>query len=138
MRRPRFLVVVALFASFLPAQEGLDLFTGTGRPLLRTHCVKCHGNDARIKGGLRLTHRSFIAEGGHSGPALDAANPGASRLLQMLSYKDDHHRMPPSGKLPQADLDALERWVALGAPWTDEPAPEVEEVAEEGVEVASV
>lgn len=124
-------MIVALIAPGVRAQEGLELFRTKVRPLFDAHCVKCHGNGAAIKGGLRLTHGSFLAAGGHSGPAIDAANPSASRLLQMTSYKDDHHRMPPAGKLPQADLDVLARWVASGAPWPDEPVPEVEEPKEE-------
>ena len=36
----------------------------------------------------------------------------------LINYVDADHQMPPAGKLPQAQLDILSRWVRLGAPWT--------------------
>ncbi|NRA95630.1 MAG: DUF1553 domain-containing protein [Planctomycetes bacterium] len=121
---PLFLIQVTCLAP-LAAQDGVTFFKKEIRPLLQAHCVKCHGNGASFKGGLRLTHRTFLIAGGQSGPAVDSDAPKRSRLLQMVSYKDDHHRMPPTGKLPQEKLDALHRWVEMGAPWPDGPVPEV-------------
>lgn len=126
----RALTVFACLALTVPAQQGDAFFEGEIRPLFQSSCVKCHGNDAAFKGGLRLTHRSFLVAGGQSGPALDSEAPERSRLLQMVSYKDEQHRMPPTGKLPQDRIDALQRWVKMGAPWPEEPVPEVEAHAE--------
>ncbi|MBG85630.1 MAG: hypothetical protein CMO80_01865 [Verrucomicrobiales bacterium] len=92
-------------------------------PLLEDHCYRCHGENDRLKGGLRLTSRKGLLEGGDAGPAYDSSNPEKSLLLQMISYTDEHHEMPPKGKLPDADLAAFKEWILLGAPYN--PAREI-------------
>lgn len=89
-------------------------------PLLEANCFKCHGAGKRIKGGLRLTSREGLMHGGDSGAAFDSSDPAKSLILEMVSYRDDHHQMPPKGKLPQADIDALGEWVRMGAPYNPE------------------
>ncbi len=85
-------------------------------PLLETHCFKCHGN-GKTKGGLNLTRRDAVLEGGESGPAIQTGDPDKSRLLAMLSYRDADHEMPPAGKLPPEDIALLAEWVARGVPF---------------------
>ena len=106
--------------------EGASLFERAVRPILEANCFKCHGGRERIRGGLRLTSREGLLAGGDSGPVLDLADPSASRLLAMISYRDEDHEMPPTGKLPDASIATFERWFALGAPWpagSEAPAP---------------
>ena len=85
-------------------------------PILSAHCFKCHGGEAKIKGGLRLTSRDGILEGGELGPTIDLADPESSQLLEAINYEG--LEMPPSGKLPPEQLAILARWVKLGAPWS--------------------
>src|SRR5687768_5127733 len=70
------------------------------RPLLAAHCLKCHGADDKIKGGLRLTSREDLLRGGDLGSVIDLANRPASLLLRAIHYQDDKLQMPPKGKLP--------------------------------------
>ena len=105
------------------ADEALAFFRREIRPLLQENCFECHGG-TRSRGGLRLVSRESILEGGDTGPAVDLEQPGRSLLLDMISYRDDDHQMPPDGKLEDADIERLTRWVAMGIPY--DPAAEAE------------
>ncbi|MFT4538108.1 MAG: mono/diheme cytochrome c family protein [Planctomycetota bacterium] len=93
-------------------------FEGDVFPILEEHCLECHGLGKRIRGGLKLTSRDGVLAGGDSGAAVDLQEPQASHLLAMLSYRDSDHEMPPSGKLDDAEIIAIERWLQLGVPWS--------------------
>ncbi|HJZ59932.1 MAG TPA: PSD1 and planctomycete cytochrome C domain-containing protein [Gemmataceae bacterium] len=85
-------------------------------PVLKEHCFKCHGAEPKVKGGLDLTNRKAILEGGDSGEVYDAKNPDASLLLKAIHYKDEQYRMPPKGKLPDKEVAILTKWVKDGLP----------------------
>ena len=88
-------------------------------PVLTQHCLKCHGADPeKVKGGLDLTTRKAALAGGESGPSVTLAKPGESLLLKAIHYKDDNHKMPPKGKLPDKEIATLEKWVKDGLPVT--------------------
>ena len=86
-------------------------------PVLKEHCLKCHGAEEKIKGGLNLTSRKAIIDGGDTGPAFDPKDPGQSLLLTAVHYKDDAYKMPPKGKLPEKELAVLTKWVSDGLPF---------------------
>src|SRR5262245_43268 len=93
------------------------------RPLLIKHCYQCHSSEAKVlKGGLRLDSRGGWMKGGDSGPAVVPGEPDKSPLIEAVRYES--LEMPPRGKLPDAEIAVLERWVRMGAPdpRTD-PAP---------------
>ena len=96
--------------------EAARFFKEQVHPLLKTHCIKCHGGE-KTKGGLTLTSREAFLKGGESGAAFDPANPDKSRMLDMLSYRDAEHEMPPAGKRPQAEIDVFKKWLEMGAPY---------------------
>jgi hypothetical protein len=108
---------VAASPSSPAAPEGVEFFERQIRPLLAEHCLKCHGE--KEKGGLRLDSRSAMLAGGDSGPAVNPGNPGGSRLIQAVEYRDEP-KMPPDGKLPAEALAVLNEWVRIGAPWPPE------------------
>jgi hypothetical protein len=100
-----------------PALEQLEFFEARIRPLLVEHCFECHSAQAPkgIKGGLQLDSRAGLLKGGDNGPGIDPAKPDESLLLQAVRWQG--FEMPPKGKLPAADLQALADWVKEGAPW---------------------
>lgn len=93
-------------------------FESRVRPLLESRCLKCHGRDPKVRGNLRLDSREAILRGGDLGPAVTPDSPEESPLLQAIRYEG--LEMPPSGKLPQAEIDVLSRWVKQGIPWPGE------------------
>jgi len=115
---------VPVFAQEELSAEQIALFEEDIRPILEETCQQCHGKEADIRGGLRLTSRAGLLTGGDRGPAANLEDPAASLLLDMISWKDKDHQMPPSGKLQQWDIDAFAEWIELGAPWPGSPDAE--------------
>jgi hypothetical protein len=98
-----------------PSVAGTEFFEKEVRPLLVEKCWQCHG-EGRTKGGLKLTSRAEVLEGGDRGPAAVAGKPNDSLLLRAVRYQD-MPRMPPKGKLTDQQIAVLARWVQLGLPW---------------------
>ncbi|MCB1237352.1 MAG: PSD1 domain-containing protein, partial [Verrucomicrobiae bacterium] len=98
-------------------EDGAAFYRETVHPLLEGRCFKCHGAEEKLKGNFRLTSREGLLAGGDLGSAYNPDDTAASLVLTMLSYVDDEHQMPPKGKLPDAEIDILKRWVERGAPY---------------------
>lgn len=97
------------------SSEGIEYFEKHVRPLLVEKCLECHSASKR-EGGLSLGSREEILAGGDSGPAVDLADLGASRLLLAIRYGNEDLRMPPSGRLGKEDTAVLEKWVHASIP----------------------
>jgi hypothetical protein len=67
---------------------------------------------------LRLDSRQAILKGGELGPAVTLDHPEESPLLQAIRYEGPE--MPPSGKLPESEIEVLTRWVKEGLVWPQE------------------
>src|SRR5262245_56777859 len=83
-------------------------------PILKTHCINCHGGE-KVRSDLNLTSREALLKGGSRGPAVSLTKPDESLLLKAVDHAD--LRMPPRGKLTQGQIDLLARWLKMGAPW---------------------
>jgi len=108
---------VALSAQELSDAAKVEFFDQKVFAILKENCFKCHGEQKRLKGHFRITSRNGLLKGGDIGPAINLKEPGKSLLLQMISYKDGDHEMPPKAKLPQDQIDILTQWVKMGAPF---------------------
>ena len=97
--------------------DGSLLFRETVQPILQDRCLACHNQKVRSS-GLSLETRGGVLNGGTRGPAVLPGDSEQSRLIQALAHSSDL-KMPPGGKLPEAEIQALVRWVALGAPWDE-------------------
>jgi hypothetical protein len=95
-------------------KEHYVFFENEVRPLLDRHCYECHRGDA-TKGGLQLDSLAAMLAGGESGPAIEIGDPDHSLLIEAVRYES--YEMPPSGKLPDKDIDVFEKWIQIGAPW---------------------
>jgi mono/diheme cytochrome c family protein len=121
-----FVLATPLMVQGADAEEGQQFFREKVYPILKEHCVKCHGGE-KIKGGLVLTSRDGFLKGGENGAPLDTSTPAKSLLLDMMSYRDGDHEMPPAGKRPDSELAVFQKWLALGAPYDPalESAPKI-------------
>jgi mono/diheme cytochrome c family protein/cytochrome c553 len=125
-------VGLALFVAVAPASSRADdpppdpakveFFESKIRPLLADRCFECHGADKQ-KAGLRLDTPDAMLGGGDSGPAVVPGNPDESLLVEAIRY-DGPYKMPPKGKLSDAEVAALTDWVKMGAPWPDSRGPQ--------------
>ena len=101
-----------------PTAGQVAFYQNEVRPILEANCVRCHGkNPEKLRGGLNLTSRAGLVAGGDSGPGIDPSTPASSMLLKVVGYKNDDEalNMPPDGKLPDAEIAILTKWVNTGA-----------------------
>jgi mono/diheme cytochrome c family protein len=100
-------------------QEGLALFKQAVRPVLIKHCVDCHGGD-EVQSGFDLATRKGLLRGGSKGAAVAIGKALDSNLIRFISRREKPY-MPEGGdKLPDAEIDAIAKWIDLGAPY-DKP-----------------
>ncbi len=97
-------------------------FENQVRPVLVKRCFECHSN-TKQKGGLRVDHIGYLKTGGDTGPALVPGKPEKSPLMEAVRWKNEDFQMPPKnngGKMPDAEIAALEKWIKMGAPWPED------------------
>ncbi len=111
-------LVLLLVGGRAAAAEGARFFEAEVLPVLRAHCLTCHGGD-KTRGGLQLTSREALLQGGDHGPAVSLDKPDESLLLRAVRHQDPKMPPPPREKLAAAQIDALARWVKMGAPWSE-------------------
>ena len=77
-------------------------------PVLRAHCVSCHGREATVS-GLDLRTASLLLEGSENGPVVVAGSAAKSKLYQRVA--DDS--MPPGDalKLLPEQKEVLRQWI---------------------------
>ena len=82
------------------------------RPILKTHCFRCHGEKKSPKGGLDLRLRRLMIVGGESGEAIRPGRRADSFLFERISEGE----MPPGKKkLTTEEIDLIGRWIDGGA-----------------------
>ena len=93
-----------------------EFFEKKIRPVLATRCYECHAHDkAGDSGELAVDSRAALLKGGDRGPIIVAGKPDESLLLKAVKYGDPKLQMPPEGKLPEAEIELLTKWIADGA-----------------------
>jgi hypothetical protein len=84
------------------------------KPILREHCLKCHGEDEQ-KADLNLQTHASALKGGSGGPAVVAGRSSQSLLFKSITDPDDGARMPPKKPMiPQAQITVIQRWIDAG------------------------
>lgn len=85
-------------------------------PILRQHCVGCHG-DREAKGSFSINTRELIEQSGH----VEVGKPEASYLIELIVSDDLERQMPPPDKprVSPAEREKLARWIAEGLRWED-------------------
>jgi mono/diheme cytochrome c family protein len=94
-----------------------EFFETRVRPILANNCYACHTGSAL--GGLRVDSREALLKGGKSGPAIVPGKQDQSLLIQAINHKNEALKMPPAGKLQNADIIALSEWIGKGAFWPE-------------------
>lgn len=97
-------------------RQGLKLFRERVATILKADCLACHGPQQR-EANLDLSRRETLLKGGDSGRVINLGKPAASRLLRRVVARDDT-RMPKDAEpLSAAKVEALRKWIQLGAPY---------------------
>lgn len=84
--------------------------------ILKQRCGNCHGPEKQ-EGDLRLDLEEHFRASSAAAHLISETDHAQSLLLQVIRYEKLGSEMPPKNKLPQDEIEILERWTALGAPW---------------------
>ncbi|MGC6426273.1 MAG: PSD1 and planctomycete cytochrome C domain-containing protein [Akkermansiaceae bacterium] len=109
-------VLTILISGHLFAASGAIFFEEKVRPLLSAHCLQCHSEEKKIKGGLLLDRKAGWQKGGDSGPVIVPGHPEKSLLIAMVKHESGVEAMPPKSKLSDREIATLEEWIKMGAP----------------------
>lgn len=92
------------------------------RPLLRAHCMSCHGLEKRAA-DLDLRTLSLLLQGGTQGSAIVPGSAANSLLYRKVANRS----MPPKGELPltPAQLTTLRRWLDTADPPVPTEPPDI-------------
>ncbi len=99
----------------------IQQFENEVRPILVEHCQSCHGAKKQEL-GLRLDSAKGLRAGSDNGAVVISGNVEKSSLIEAVRYRGDL-QMPPRGKLSDAEIASLEKWVQAGAVWPAEDGP---------------
>lgn len=83
------------------------------RPVLKKHCVSCHGQE-RARGDLNLSTTAGIQAGSASGPVAIAGKPDESLLFTLAAHLEAPKMPPGAPKIPQRELDLIRGWIEDG------------------------
>ncbi|MBC7821865.1 MAG: DUF1549 domain-containing protein, partial [Planctomycetaceae bacterium] len=98
----------------------VSLFESQVRPILKTHCFQCHGEEEKREATLDLRLARLIVKGGESGPAIVAGKHAESLLWKRIAANE----MPPGEKkLSEKERRIVAAWIDAGAK-TARPEPE--------------
>ena len=98
---------------------GRELFKSDVRTVLAGRCLKCHGGE-KTEGEFSLATREELLQGGASGKAIELRKSSASLLVRLISHEDEPLMPEDGAKLDQRQIDAIAKWIDLGAPY-DKP-----------------
>ena len=88
-------------------------------PILREHCIKCHG-PKKQKGKLRLDTRELALKGGDNGEVIVPGQSKLSVLYTLLIAEDPDDRMPTKADpIPPEHIRLIRNWIDAGAEWPD-------------------
>jgi uncharacterized protein DUF1549/uncharacterized protein DUF1553/cytochrome c len=117
------LTPAVLFCSLAVTVRGAErmlTFEKDVRPILKTHCTHCHGEEEKPEGGVDLRLRRFMdlkLDGGAQ--VIMPGQPAQSELMRLIKSGE----MPKKGKqVSEAELAIIEKWIAQGAK-TARPEP---------------
>ena len=80
-------------------------------PILERHCWECH-SEQNAELGLKLDTYEGVMAGSDYGTVIEAGDPDASLLVDMIASGD----MPEDGDpMPAEELDVIRAWIAEGA-----------------------
>ncbi|MGH9719153.1 MAG: ankyrin repeat domain-containing protein [Bryobacteraceae bacterium] len=90
------------------------------QPILRDHCVECHGPSQQMR-GLRLDRRRDAMPNrvGANGARIVPGKSAGSPLFRRLSGTQFGVQMPPAGPLRPEQINIIKAWIDQGADWPD-------------------
>lgn len=108
------LVVTVASPSFEVSADEVVSYNDDIKPILRQHCLKCHGDDKQ-EADINLQAYASLLRGGSGGKILQAGRSSQSLLFQAITNPDADARMPPnSPPLSKEKIELIRRWIDSG------------------------
>ncbi len=104
---------LCLCGSFAFAEPKNPTYADDVLPVLRQHCLGCHGNDKQ-RGGLNLATFAAAMQGGSSGAIVTPGDPDKSRLFTLAAHKEEPKMPPKADRIPEAQLNTIRLWIEQG------------------------
>jgi len=82
--------------------------------IFRSRCGTCHNPD-KAKGGLNLDNYGAALQGGGSGKVIEPGDAEGSSLLGVITHKEEPKMPPNAGKIPDAEIELIRKWIEGGA-----------------------
>jgi len=117
MRWPNSAFLLFAVSVTAAAQTAVVSFSKDIRPIFERNCSSCHGSVQQLSGFSLLTRESAI-RGGLSGTAIVPGKSGESALIRRL-IGSMQPGMPLGGKLDEAEIALVRRWIDEGAHWDE-------------------
>lgn len=93
--------------------SGPATFSGTVAPILKARCGMCHNAAVKL-GGWDASSYETVMTSGENAPVITAGDAQNSLLAQLLQGTNGKF-MPPTGALPQEEVQAILDWIQAGA-----------------------
>ncbi|MFM7057599.1 MAG: DUF1549 domain-containing protein [Planctomycetota bacterium] len=96
------------------AQDPPQDFAHAVLPVLKKHCIPCHGG-REARGSFSMNTRELLVDSGYVIPG----KPDESRILQRILSDDPAEQMPPADqlRLTVAEIAVLRNWIGDGVQW---------------------
>lgn len=96
------------------AQDSPKDFSHAVLPVLKKHCVPCHGG-REARGSFSMNTRELLVDSGYVIPG----KPEESRILQRILSDDPAEQMPPADqpRLNSDEVAVLRDWIRGGVEW---------------------
>jgi hypothetical protein len=107
-------IVIVVSGSPVLADGKNPTYVDDVTPVLRQHCLGCHGNDKQ-KGGLNLATYVEMQKGGGSGTVVTPGNPDKSRLFTLVDHREEPKMPSSSQKIPAEQIALIKLWIEQGA-----------------------
>lgn len=107
-------VIVAAVPVAARAQPAAVDYERDVRPILAANCFGCHG-PRQAQSGLRLDLRQNALRGGDYGVVIVPGKASESKLIKRVTGSEGGVRMPPTGPLPEHEIEVLRAWIDAGA-----------------------
>ena len=120
----RLFLVGVVFSAIFTMNFGLVIADGNFErdvlPILREHCIECHGPDSQ-ESKLRLDSMLAALLGGNSGePTIVPGDSQRSHLIERITNQDAKLRMPPGeSPLAESEIDRLRAWINNEGQWQE-------------------
>lgn len=95
-------------------EEPRTTFDDHAKAVLRQRCAACH-NPNKKSGDLDVTNYTSLMMGGSSGSVIEPGDVSVSYLFSLITHEDEPV-MPPDGRIPDAEIDVIRKWIEAGAP----------------------